>query len=164
MKLVILKYHPEFKAALLEVWERSVLASHTFLREADFQEIKNDLTASDFGLSATYCATINQSVVGYISVHEHKIESLFIDPTYIGVGVGTALVKFAFTKHNVHLVDVHEQNEKAKAFYQNIGFRCYERTELDDFGFDYPLLKMKLRTKKVKPSLVSRFLSFLKKL
>ena len=43
-------------------------------------------------------------------------------------------------------MDVNEQNTKAVEFYRKFGFETYERTEKDDEGKGYPLLRMKLET------------------
>ena len=42
-------------------------------------------------------------------------------------------------------VDVNEQNTGVVAFYKKLGFETYERTEKDDRGKDYPLLRMRQR-------------------
>lgn len=39
---------------------------------------------------------------------------------------------------------VNEQNPKALAIYQHWGFVAYERTEIDDQGNHFPIIKMKL--------------------
>lgn len=41
-------------------------------------------------------------------------------------------------------VDVNEQNPKARNFYRHLGFREYERTEYDEQGRPFPIIKMKL--------------------
>lgn len=69
---------------------------------------------------------------------------LFLDPKYIGKGYGKSLMDFAVLNQNANLVDVNEQNTNAKKFYQKYGFEIYERTEKDNLGKDYPILKMKL--------------------
>ena len=38
---------------------------------------------------------------------------------------------------------VNEQNPRAAAFYEHMGFEVYKRTELDEQGNPYPLLYMK---------------------
>jgi putative acetyltransferase len=69
-------------------------------------------------------------------------------PKYIGKGLGKKLTDFAISKLNADKVDVNEQNTQAVKFYEKLGFKAYERTAKDDQGKDYPLLRMKLETKK----------------
>ena len=59
-------------------------------------------------------------------------------------GHGKRLMAFALEELHCNLVDVNEQNSAAVKFYRQLGFVPYERTEKDDQGKDYPLLRMKL--------------------
>jgi putative acetyltransferase len=54
---------------------------------------------------------------------------------------------FAVTELKADKLDVNEQNVRAIKFYQKFGFQTYERTEKDDQGRNYPLLRMKLITR-----------------
>lgn len=139
-------YHPSDKNQLLAVWEKSVLATHHFLSQEDFMFIKSLLQEMDFEMLNVYCLLHQQKVVGFIGIDEKKIEMLFLYPDYMGQGLGRQLMEFALTAHGATFVDVNEQNPNAVAFYQKFGFTTFERTEKDDLGKDYPLLRMKLRT------------------
>ena len=39
---------------------------------------------------------------------------------------------------------VNEDNPHAKSFYEHMGFKVYQRNELDDQGNPYPVLYMRL--------------------
>ena len=54
-------------------------------------------------------------------------------------------MEFAITELAADKVDVNEQNSKALMFYQKSGFEIVERTDKDDQGRNYPLLRMKLK-------------------
>ncbi|MFN0292379.1 GNAT family N-acetyltransferase [Pedobacter helvus] len=140
----IKKYHSKYKDQIILVWEKSVLATHHFLSRADFIEIKALLVTYDFEILAMFCLIDDEKVIGFIGIYQHKIEMLFLDPEYTGKGLGRQLIEFAITKLGVTLVDVNEQNTNAKIFYEKAGFEVYEKTEKDDFGKNYPLLRMKL--------------------
>lgn len=138
------KYHLNYKNQLLAVWEKSVLATHHFLSQEDFVFIKSLLHGMDFEMLNVYCLLDQQKLIGFIGIDEKKIEMLFLDPDYIGKGLGKQLMEFALSAHGATFVDVNEQNPNAVAFYQKFGFTTFERTEKDDLGKDYPLLRMKL--------------------
>jgi putative acetyltransferase len=59
---------------------------------------------------------------------------LFLNPDYIGKGLGRQLIDFAFSNFDIRYVDVNEQNPKATEFYQKIGFEIFDRSEKDDLG------------------------------
>lgn len=144
----IKKYSSRYKDQIISVWEKSVLATHHFLSSADFFEIKALLVDYDFEILAMFCLIDNDKVIGFIGIYQHKIEMLFLDPEYTGKGLGRQLIEFAITKQGATLVDVNEQNNNAKIFYEKVGFEVYERTEKDDFDKNYPLLRMKLKVHK----------------
>jgi putative acetyltransferase len=140
----IVQYSDSYKEQLLIVWEKSVLATHSFLAPQDFIEIKKLVQGIDFNALEVYCAIDNTNVLGFMGVADRKIEMLFLLPECIGKGIGKKLVNLAISNLNADKVDVNQQNTHAVNFYQKMGFRVYEQTEKDDQGKDYPLLRMKL--------------------
>ena len=70
---------------------------------------------------------------------------LFLDPNYFGQELGKMLMNFALMELAADKVDVNEQNIKAVNFYKKSGFEIIERTEKDDQGRNYPLLRLKLK-------------------
>lgn len=139
-------YEENFREQILSVWERSVLATHDFLSPADFILIKEIVHTIDFRAFDVYCLTQEYIVIGFLGVAEKKVEMLFLDPIYFGQGLGKKLMDFALTELKADKVDVNEQNSNAVKFYEKLGFEIYERTEKDDQGKDYPLLRMKLQS------------------
>lgn len=144
--LTISSYSQQYRQEILNVWERAVLATHDFLTPTDFDEIKELVANINFNDFQVFCLTNQNSVLGFIGVADKKVEMLFIDPKYFGQGIGKQLLTFAVEELNADKVDVNEQNTKALKFYQKFGFETFERTEKDDQGRDYPLLRMKLVT------------------
>ncbi|HGS9108535.1 TPA: GNAT family N-acetyltransferase [Clostridioides difficile] len=72
------------------------------------------------------------------------MEMLFIEDKYRGNGIGKKLIKYAIDKYNVKYVDVNEQNKKAVGFYIHLGFKVFDRSEIDGQGNPFPILHMKL--------------------
>lgn len=88
---------------------------------------------------------VNENLVlGFIGVADKKIEMLFLEPKYFGQGLGLKLLDFAVKELKADKLDVNEQNEKALKFYQKFGFQTFDRTDKDDQGRSYPILRMKL--------------------
>ncbi|WP_313580166.1 GNAT family N-acetyltransferase [Chishuiella sp.] len=144
MSFNIENYNVEYKQQILDVWEKSVLETHHFLNKKDFIEIKEFLYNFDFEILDVYCLIENEIVIGFLALQNKKIEMLFLDPKFIGKGLGKKMLDFAVLTLHANKVDVNEQNNHAKEFYEKFGFKIYERTEKDDLGKDYPILKMKL--------------------
>lgn len=140
------KYTDKYHEQVLDVWEKSVLATHDFLDPSDFQTIKSKVKELNFHDYEVYCLVRKDEVVGFLGTLDRKIEMLFLSPDYMGKGHGKTLMTFAINELNVDKVDVNEQNKKAVAFYERWGFITYERTKKDDQGNDHPLLRMKIET------------------
>lgn len=145
MNVHINPYSSENKIPLISVWERSVLATHSFLDPSDFEEIKVLVQGIDFNSFPVYCLLKENEVIGFMGIEDRKVEMLFIDPKCFGQGHGKRLMDYAIENHNVDKVDVNEQNSDAVGFYEHLGFVVYERTEKDDQGRNYPILRMKLK-------------------
>lgn len=142
----ITKYSDNHREQLLEVWEKSVAATHHFLTPQDFREIKDLVHTINFNDFDVYCLMNNSTLLGFLGVAEQKVEMLFLSPDYFGRGLGRELMIFALKTLKADKVDVNEQNENAVSFYKKFGFEVYERTDKDDQGKAYPLLRMKLAT------------------
>lgn len=140
----IIEYSNTYKEQVLTVWEKSVLATHDFLNQEDFIEIKSLVHSMDFNNLQVFCLINENTVLGFVGVAEKKVEMLFIDPSCIGEGLGKKLLNFAILELNANLVDVNEQNTNAFKFYQKFGFEVYEKTDRDEQGREYPLLRMRL--------------------
>ena len=117
---------PLLTQQLLDVWERSVRATHLFLSDKEIQNIK---------------AYVPQALQG-VGVNERMLEMLFVAPRERGKGVGKALLQYGMEQFGVSRLAVNEQNPQAKGFYEHMGFQVYRRTELDEQGNPYPLLYM----------------------
>jgi putative acetyltransferase len=141
----IIRYTDELKQDLISVWERSVLATHTFLSKDDVTHYKQVVAGIDYNAFDVYCYLDEHTkLAGFIGVADAKIEMLFLTPEYIGKGIGKALLIYAMQHLHATEVDVNEQNQHAIAFYESFGFTTYQRTETDSDGKPYPILKMRL--------------------
>lgn len=140
----IASYNDMYRKQVLDVWERSVLATHDFLMPADFEEIKLLVQSINFHDLQVFCLINEDRVLGFIGIADNKVEMLFLHPECFGQGLGRKLLRFAVEELGAVKVDVNEQNTKAVRFYEKFGFEIMERTEKDDQGRNYPILRMKL--------------------
>lgn len=128
---------------LAGIWERSVMATHSFLKEEDFNEIKAALIPDYFLNVVLYAIADNGVYAGFIGLSPDSIEMLFIDSGCRGQGYGSALIEFA-KQRGATKVDVNEQNSSALNFYKAKGFRIIGRDEVDDADRPYPILNLSL--------------------
>lgn len=134
-------------APLLELWERSVRATHDFLQESDIDALR-PLVAQELSGGAIewwVLASEHDAAIGFMGFANDTIEALFLDPQHRGMGGGTRLI--AHAQHRARgrplSVDVNEQNPAAQKFYESQGFRVVARSETDSGGRPFPILHMK---------------------
>ena len=131
-------------SSMVSLWEKSVKASHDFLSEVDIKNlipiVKIAIKEIENLIILYHC----DMPVGFIGIEQRKIEMLFVSPEYFGCGFGKELVDMAIKDYGCIFVDVNEQNPKARDFYYRMGFRQYERTDIDEQGNPFPIIKMKL--------------------
>lgn len=133
------------RAPMLALWERSVRATHRFLRPEDVTAL-TPLVAEELASDAFnwWVMTDAGALIGFLGVAEDRIEALFVDPDRLGRGHGRFLVEHAQRLSGCGLsVDVNEQNESALGFYQALGFSVVGRSPTDDGGRPFPILHMK---------------------
>ncbi len=134
---------PELIDALTRVWEASVRATHHFLRPGDVERIKEFVPQAVGGVGQLAVAFDGADrPVGFLGVDGEMIEMLFLDPTVRGTGLGRRMVDYAVQSLGAGRVNVNEQNEEARGFYEHMGFSVYRRTDTDEQGMPYPILYM----------------------
>lgn len=82
--------------------------------------------------------------IAFMGIENIKLEMLFIKNNERGNGLGKKLLNYGIENYNVNELAVNEQNLQAKKFYEHMGFKVYQRNELDDQGNPYPVLYMRL--------------------
>lgn len=139
---------PDERDTLVGIWERSVRATHHFLREDDIvslrplvgQELESD------AIEWWVLASSTDAPIGFLGLVGNAIEGLFIDSEHRGKGGGRYLVAHAQRlRPGTLTVDVNEQNEEAIRFYEALGFSVIGRSATDGAGRPFPLLHLERR-------------------
>ena len=130
---------------LLKVWENSVRATHKFLSNEEILKIKKYVPEALASISHLIIDNDeNGNPVAFMGIEENKLEMLFITSDYRGKGIGKKMLSYGIENYGVTNLAVNEDNPQAKGFYEHMGFKVYQRNELDDQGNPYPVLYMKL--------------------
>lgn len=130
---------------LLDIWLRSVRATHHFLQESDIDALLPQLRDIYLPAVEVWVAVNTEDCpLGFIGLNQDHVEMLFIDPDLRGQGIGSALLDYARRSRKAMSVDVNEQNPQAVGFYLHYGFVQTGRSALDGEGRPFPLLHMSL--------------------
>ena len=129
---------------LLDVWESSVRATHKFLSNEEIERIKEYVPQALSGIAHLIIETDEKGKpIAFMGIEENKLEMLFIKDSERGKGLGKQLLNHGIENYGVNDLTVNEDNPQAKGFYEHMGFKVYQRNELDDQGNPYPILYMK---------------------
>lgn len=132
---------------VMEIWRRSVDATHHFLSLSDKLAIEAELLAF-FPEVSLHLAVDDAGIPqGFMFVHDGHLEALFIDPDQRGNGIGKAFILRAIAAHPELTTDVNEQNPDALGFYEHIGFVRTGRSALDGQGRAYPPIHLRYRSR-----------------
>ena len=131
---------------MLEVWEKSVRATHLFLSDREIKNIKEYVPQALNGIAHLMIdAGEAGRAVAFMGIEDGTLEMLFISPEERGKGLGKRLIEYGIESYSVERLAVNEQNQQAKGFYdEHMGFHVNKRTGLDEQGNPYPLLYMSL--------------------
>ena len=136
--------HDELVTELVDVWEKSVTATHQFLTAEQIAEIKKYVPQALTGVSTLIVAFDHeQHPVGFMGIEAKKLEMIFLHPASRCCGLGKKMLTLAFDQYGVNEVVVNEDNPQAVGFYEHMGFQIVGRSELDEQGNPYPILFMK---------------------
>ena len=127
---------------LLQIWERSVRATHLFLSDAEVNRIKECVPQAFEGVEHLIVAEAEKPVA-FMGTQNGRLEMLFVAPEERGRGIGRQLLQYGVESYGVFEVTVNEQNPQAVGFYERMGFETYKRTDTDEEGAPYPLLYVK---------------------
>lgn len=137
---------PTDHASLLDIWLRSVRATHTFVSEAEIRslipEVRDYLASSE----SEFCVASDDTgaLMGFMGMRGGKMDALFLALEFHRRGVGRQMVRHAQALYHELTVDVNEQNTAARSFYEACGFVVEGRSELDEQGRPHPLLHLRL--------------------
>ena len=127
---------------LLQIWERSVRATHLFLSDAEVNRIKEYVPRAFEGVEHLIVAEAEKPVA-FMGTQNGRLEMLFVAPEERGRSIGRQLLQYGVENYGVLEVTVNEQNPQAVGFYERMGFETYKRTDTDEEGAPYPLLYVK---------------------
>jgi putative acetyltransferase len=129
---------------LVDIWLRSVRATHGFLSEQDIAALEPVVREQVLPkLEVWVLCDEEHTPIGFMALNGNSLEGLFVDPSHIGAGGGRLLLEHARRLKGALLVDVNEQNPAALRFYLANGFEVIGRSETDSGGRPFPLLHLR---------------------
>ncbi|QJQ20658.1 N-acetyltransferase [Pseudomonas sp. SK] len=119
---MIRRYQPCDINHILDLWLDASIKAHDFIPEAFWREQLGAMRDHYLPQAENYVIEDEGRVLGFISLHENRIEALFVSPQAQGRGLGRQLLHEAKRLRTALELNVYSANERAIAFYQAGGF------------------------------------------
>ena len=107
--------------AVMRIWRQGNLDAHAFLSPLYFlhcyESVRRDLKTAE-----VYVLEENGAVIGFAGLSGDRIEGIFIERRYRGMGYGRDLLARCKNARSRLQLYVYKENERAIAFYRREGF------------------------------------------
>ena len=134
---------------LTNLWEANVRKTHTFLSEREILQIRNFVPSALATVPHLLVAEeMADHPLGFMGIDGSMLEMLFVQVNQRGKGIGKALLSYGLSHYPLQEVTVNEQNPNAIQFYTHMGFIAYKCTEVDQQGWPYAILYMRIDSSK----------------
>lgn len=137
-------YRPADLEDCMRIWTAASLSGHPFLSPDDIASDEPLVRETYMPMAQITVALHGRHVVGFIAMVGDFIGALFVSPDHHRLGIGRALVGFEAERRAAMSVEVYEDNAKARAFYEALGFAQIGRRDRDDRGRAHALIQMQL--------------------
>lgn len=129
---------------IINIREKSVTATQSFLSFNDKQDIKREISLylPQLDVQLQY---VDSSLIGFSAVNKNHLEMLFLKSNKTGKGYGKQILQALIDVYNVITVDVNKDNLNAKSFYLKNGFSIISEDPTDDAGRPYPIIHLELQ-------------------
>ena len=121
---MIRKYRQTDLNDVLDAWYSASKIAHPFLNE-DFLTREREMIATVYlpsPESETWVYEDAEKVVGFISILGNEIGGLFVHANHHRKGIGRKLMDFAVERTGSLTLEVCEENDIGRSFYEKYGF------------------------------------------
>jgi ribosomal protein S18 acetylase RimI-like enzyme len=129
------KSYWDYSAEQIEEWRSDLTVSETYILEKE-----------------VYKLTENNNIIGYYSFFKSndtdvKLENLFVDPKFIGCGIGKILMADLLQRIRKTKVErvILDSDPNAEKFYEKIGFKVIGKLETSIENRFLPKMEMKIK-------------------
>ncbi|GAB4357962.1 MAG: GNAT family N-acetyltransferase [Cyanophyceae cyanobacterium] len=122
IEYAIRSYREADLGRVLSVWENASKIAHPFLSQGFLEAERFNIPHVYLPRADTWVAEVDGVVVGFMALLGNEVGALFVEPSYQGIGLGTALLNQAQKLHGDLEVEVFRENPLGLGFYLHYGF------------------------------------------
>ncbi len=136
------KYEPHDLGELLSIWYDAAKLAHRFWTAEKLDQERRDISEKFLPMAETWVLEDEEQVVGFIALLDNEVGGIFVSPDRHGHGIGRALMDHARASRDHLELEVFEDNEIGRAFYDSYGF--YNAGERRDEQTGLRVLRLRL--------------------
>ncbi len=128
--VVIRRARPDESDSVAELFRRSRETALPYL--PDLHTAGEDRTffrERVFTTCDVYVAEHGAALVGFCAFRDGWVDHLYVDPSRLGEGIGTALLREAMDRNDRLQLWTFQRNARARRFYEARGFTCERMTD-----------------------------------
>lgn len=141
--IIIRKYITADSETLIDIWQLASALAHPFLSKEFMAQATKDMRNLYLPNAQTWVVEQEGKTAGFISLLNNEIGGLFLEPSFIGQGLGKTLVDHCVSLKGPLIVEVFEDNKIGRKFYDRYGF--VETGQYDHEPTGQRVLKMKMK-------------------
>jgi putative acetyltransferase len=142
----IRRYEEKDLNDVLDAWEKASLLAHPFLSKEFMDQERQNIPSVYVPQAETWVAEWDGKVVGFVALIGHEVGAIFLQPEFHGKGIGLALMDKAQSLRGDLVLEVFEENEIGRRFYDRYGFEYVGERMHEESG--HKLLHMKFTARK----------------
>ncbi|MEI7026232.1 N-acetyltransferase [Paenibacillus sp. y28] len=111
---------------MIGIWLRGSIQAHSFIDREYWMSKADAMKNTYLPMAVTYVLDEGEGPVGFISMVDHYLAALFIDPVHCRKGYGRRLLDDVKRRKDRIELKVYRENEGALGFYLKNGFTIRE--------------------------------------
>lgn len=119
---------------IVEVWYSTSIVCHSFVSSEFWHSCKGLMLDIYLPNSEITVAKAEGEVVGFTSLVDNTLASIFVLPEFQGVGIGQQLLNYAFEARDKLNLNVYSKNKNAIEFYIKNGFVAGDESKDEHTG------------------------------
>ena len=132
---MIRKYTETDCEAVIDVWFIASAVATPFLSDDFLAKERESIRTTWLPAAETWVFEKEGNVVGFLSLIGNEVGAIFVHPSNQGSGIGRALMDHAASLRDELFLDVFEENESGRRFYEQYGFQFDHKHVHEETGY-----------------------------
>lgn len=108
--------------AVVHVWRQASAKAHPFLSPKFMDSEEENVRHVYPKYAKIWVKELDGTIIGFIAMIESEVGAIFLHPDFHGQGIGKEMMDFAANRHETLTLDIFQDNQIGRRFYDRYGF------------------------------------------